>query len=112
MKTIKTTRITATDVHEKLIGQLEALVTSEDWKAFLRTAARFHRYSANNCMLILAQCPEATQVASFTTWRSFGRFPRRNETAIRILAPCDEDLGNSSDPLTEIPQLSAEVVCC
>jgi DNA invertase Pin-like site-specific DNA recombinase len=24
----------------------------------------------------------------------------------------DEDLGNSSDPLTEIPQLSAEVVCC
>ena len=26
--------------------------------------------------------------------------------------PIDEDLGNSSDPLTEIPQLSAEVVCC
>ena len=24
----------------------------------------------------------------------------------------DEDFGNSSDPLTEIPQLSAEVVCC
>ena len=33
----------------------------------------------------------------------------------RMTAPAavvDEDLGNSSDPLTEIPQLSAEVVCC
>jgi transposase InsO family protein len=29
-----------------------------------------------------------------------------------MTAALDEDLGNSSDPLTEIPQLSAEVVCC
>ena len=33
-------------------------------------------------------------------------------TVIPRLGSSDEDLGNSSDPLTEIPQLSAEVVCC
>ena len=37
--------------------------------------------------------------------------PSRN-SASEASAFADEDLGNSSDPLTEIPQLSAEVVCC
>ena len=38
--------------------------------------------------------------------------PRQFARGMTITDPDDEDLGNSSDPLTEIPQLSAEVVCC
>ena len=34
------------------------------------------------------------------------------DEAAETISFADEDLGNSSDPLTEIPQLSAEVVCC
>ena len=61
------------EVHERLVQQLEALRTSEDWAAFLRFAAKFHSYSARNTLLILNQRPSATRVASFTAWRSMGR---------------------------------------
>jgi len=75
-------------VHDQLVAQMESLVTSEDWLAFLALAARFHNYSSNNCMLILAQYPEATRVASYTTWKSLGRGVRKGEKGISILAPC------------------------
>jgi hypothetical protein len=39
-------------------------------------------------------------------------FSDHGVTGAAARRPGDEDLGNSSDPLTEIPQLSAEVVCC
>ena len=48
---------------------------------------RFHRYSLNNVCLIVAQRPTATRVAGFHTWRSLGRFVRRGEKGIAILAP-------------------------
>jgi antirestriction protein ArdC len=64
------------------------MVTSEDWLAFLRMASRFHRYSVNNVLLILFQAPEATQVASYTTWKTLGRQVRKGEKGIKILAPC------------------------
>ncbi len=53
----------------------------------LAAMARFHRYSARNVVLILAQQPAATQVAGFSTWRKLGRTVRRGERGIAILAP-------------------------
>jgi hypothetical protein len=38
-------------------------------------------------MLIARQKPDATNVAGFRTWTSLGRFVRRGETGIFILAP-------------------------
>ena len=32
-------------LHDRLSAQVEALVDSQDWRAFLAVAARFHRYS-------------------------------------------------------------------
>ena len=60
---------------------------SDRLTALLTTMARFHRYSWHNVFLIAAQCPTATRVAGFQTWRALGRFVRRGETGIAILAP-------------------------
>jgi antirestriction protein ArdC len=60
---------------------------SERLTALLKTMARFHRYSVNNICLIVSQRPTATRVAGFHTWRTFGRFVRRGEKGIAILAP-------------------------
>lgn len=75
-------------VHGQLVEQIRKLVTSEDWMAFLALATRFHAYSPNNCMLIFAQRPDATRVASYTKWQSLGRSVRKGEVGISILAPC------------------------
>src|SRR5262249_29746391 len=53
----------------------------------LKTMARFHRYSVNNICLIASQRPTATRVAGFHTWRTLGRFVRKGEKGIAILAP-------------------------
>lgn len=60
---------------------------SERLIALLKTMARFHKYSWHNVFLIASQRPDATRVAGFQTWRSLGRFVRRGEKGIAILAP-------------------------
>src|SRR5579872_6085871 len=49
--------------------------------------ARFHNYSFGNIMLIARQRPMATRVAGIRTWNSLGRFIKRGEKGILILAP-------------------------
>jgi len=60
---------------------------SESLTALLTTMARFHRYSWHNVWLIASQCPTATRVAGFHAWRGLGRFVRKGEKGIAILAP-------------------------
>src|SRR5919106_4226621 len=60
---------------------------SQRLTSLLKTMARFHRYSLHNVCLIVAQRPTATRVAGFHTWRSLGRFVRKGEKGIAILAP-------------------------
>lgn len=74
-------------LHEQLTDQVDALVNSDDWRAMLAAAARFHRYSFRNVLLILSQRPDATQVAGYRTWQSLGRQVRRGEHGIAVLAP-------------------------
>ena len=54
---------------------------------YLGAMARFHAYSFGNVMLIARQKPDATNVAGFRTWNSLGRFVKRGEKGILILAP-------------------------
>ena len=49
------------------------LLTSEGWRRWVQTRAKFHRYSFNNCMLIAMQATAATQVAGFRAWQQLGR---------------------------------------
>jgi hypothetical protein len=60
---------------------------SESLCRFLDTLARFHSYSFGNALLIAAQRPDATQVAGFHAWRKLGRFVKKGEHGIGILAP-------------------------
>lgn len=63
------------------------LLTSDGWTQWAQTRATFHRYSANNCMLIALQAPDASQVAGFRAWQSLGRQVRKGERSIKIMAP-------------------------
>ena len=74
-------------VHEQLAAGIEALVSGEDWKKMLEVAARFHRYSLNNIMLIGLQMPDATRVAGYRAWQTLGHQVRRGEHGLAILAP-------------------------
>jgi len=60
---------------------------SEELTRYLAMLARFHTYSFGNVMLILAQRPDATHVAGFHTWRQMGRFVKKGEKGIAIIAP-------------------------
>lgn len=54
---------------------------------YLAAMARFHRYSVHNVMLIYTQKDDAGNVAGFHTWRKLGRFVKKGEKGILILAP-------------------------
>lgn len=75
-----------TNALEQLRAALDA-GHSDRLTALLRTMARFHRYSINNICLIVSQRPAATRVAGFHTWRTLGRYVRKGEKGIAILAP-------------------------
>ena len=60
---------------------------SEVLTEYLNAMARFHNYSFGNIMLIARQKPMATRVAGIRTWNSLGRFVKRGEKGIMILAP-------------------------
>jgi hypothetical protein len=69
-----------------LIRQVEA-GKSETLTAYLTAMARFHNYSFGNIVAIARQKPDATRVAGFGTWKEMGRFVKRGEKGIQILAP-------------------------
>jgi antirestriction protein ArdC len=56
-------------------------------RQYLRAMAKFRNYSFGNILLIARQKPDATNVAGLRTWNSLGRFVRRGEKGIFILAP-------------------------
>jgi antirestriction protein ArdC len=71
---------------ERLSDQLERGM-SDEMKRYLKAMAQFHRYSVSNQFLILSQCPHATRVAGFLTWRKFKRHVKKGEKGIKIIAP-------------------------
>src|SRR5271167_4096460 len=54
---------------------------------YLAAMAKFRNYSFGNIMLIARQKPDASHVAGYRTWTTLGRFVRRGEKGIFILAP-------------------------
>jgi antirestriction protein ArdC len=54
---------------------------------YLAMLSKFHDYSFRNCLLIAIQRPDATYVAGFNRWKDLGRFVRKGEKGIAILAP-------------------------
>ncbi|MBV8629650.1 MAG: DUF1738 domain-containing protein [Silvibacterium sp.] len=71
---------------DSLIQQLEA-GKSEALTAYLTAMARFHNYSFGNILAIARQKPDATRVAGIRTGNELGRFVKKGEKGIQILAP-------------------------
>jgi antirestriction protein ArdC len=71
---------------EELVATLNA-GHSEALTSYLKAIGRFHRYSLHNVILIASQKPDATYVAGFRTWNELGRFVKKGEKGILILAP-------------------------
>ncbi|MHC4463578.1 MAG: ArdC family protein [Planctomycetota bacterium] len=80
----------ARKVSEQAFNELvEAVEAGKSQKLveYLKAMGRFHKYSLGNAILIGFQRPDATHVAGFRTWQKLGRYVRRNEKGIAIMAP-------------------------
>ncbi len=84
----------AADLKARITEQIKELATAtdaarltEEMVNYLDTCAKFHRYSLFNVFQILVTRPDATTVAGFKKWQSLGRFVRKGEHGIPILAP-------------------------
>ena len=75
------------DTALKELTEALAAGKSQTLTAYLAALARFHSYSFGNVMLIMMQKPDATQVAGFRTWKKLGRWVRKGEKGIVIIAP-------------------------
>jgi len=86
-------RLTLEQLHDQLRSAVGAIETGDQWRAWLDFAGRLHRYSFDNLMLIMAQRPDATAVASYRTWKSIDRHVQRGERSIKVLAPSTRRTG-------------------
>lgn len=62
--------------------------SSDSFKRYLSCCSKFHNYSLNNTLLILAQKPDASLVAGYRSWQAnFNRHVDKGEKGLMILAP-------------------------
>ena len=90
----------ARQIASKAIEQLSQALEgghSEKLREHLAAMARFRRYSLHNVMLIASQKPTATHVAGFHAWHKLGRFVKKGEKGILILAPIIRKKAENSD---------------
>lgn len=94
------------EIEMKLQAGVEEYFQSDKYAKLLKMMSKFHNYSFNNCLLIMLQCPYASYVSGYSTWKhTFHRIVKKGEKAIRIVAPCphkivDEDTGEETVYMT------------
>lgn len=77
------------ELTDKLENGIKELYASGRYAEYLAAMSKFHHYSFGNALLILFQCPTATHVAGYNTWKKeFGRHVKAQEHGIKIIAPC------------------------
>lgn len=104
-KTAEQRRAEAEKLHATIAEQVDALRSTKRWADFLAFATKFHSYSFNNLMLIMAQRPEASAVAGFRKWQELGRQVRKGERSIKILGYAEKKLSEE-----EVKQLSDRII--
>lgn len=97
------------EITDKLEAGIKEIYESGKYTTWLNTMSKFHKYSLNNTILIMAQRPDATMVAGFNQWKKdFERNVKKGEKAIRIIAwnPHNETVQlKKLDPKTKLPVL-------
>ena len=101
-KTPEQRRAEAEALQGSIAEQVEELRNTDQWKKMLDYAQKFHAYSINNLLLIMAQMETATQVAGYRKWQSLGRQVRKGERGIRIF-------GSGEKKITEEDENGEEV---
>lgn len=100
------------EITDRLEQGVKDLFTGEKYLSYLQTMSRFHRYSTRNTLLIYMQKPDAMLVAGYQAWQSkFGRYVKKGETGIKILAPTPFTITKEQqklDPDSRRPILSAD----
>ena len=91
---------------EQLVTALQA-GQSHALTAYLKAIGRFHRYSLNNVLLIALQKPNASYVAGFRTWNELGRFVKKGQKGIMILAPIVRRRAEDEDTADEVSRTIA-----
>ena len=76
------------ELTDRLENGVRELYASDSYAQYISAMAKFHHYSFGNALLILFQCPHATNVAGYNTWKQLGRQVKKGEKGILILAPC------------------------
>lgn len=89
------------DITDRLEKGVSEIFQSEKYQRFLDTMARFPHYSLNNNILIMMQKPDATLCQSYTGWKQMGRYVKKGEKGIRILAPAPYKLEQERDKLDD-----------
>lgn len=86
------------ELHEKLTGAVETLVSGRDWARALAFAARFRSRSFNNTLLIWVQHeaafeagrvpgPVPSYVAGYRQWQQLGQQVQKGQPGYMIFAP-------------------------
>ena len=101
------------ELHEKLTGAVESLVSGDDWRQALAFAARFRSRSFNNTMLIWVQHeaafeagrvpePFPTLVAGYRQWQGLGRQVMKGQPGYMIFAPVTGRFASSQSCRSEL----------
>lgn len=75
------------ELSEKIAAGVKQTFESGNYKKYLKSVSLFHNYSPRNTLLIFMQRRNATHVAGYETWKNQGRFVKRDEKGIAIIAP-------------------------
>ena len=88
-------------ITDKLEKGVKDVFQSDKYKQFLNVMAKFPRYSVNNTMLIMMQRPDAQLCQSFIGWKQMGRYVKKGEKGISILAPAPYKIEREQTKLDE-----------
>lgn len=75
------------EIYQKLKDGVEKIFNSNDYKNYLKFCSMFKGYSFHNTILIFMQKPDAIMVAGIKSWNKMGRYVKKGEKGIPILAP-------------------------
>ncbi|MCR5337557.1 MAG: ImmA/IrrE family metallo-endopeptidase [Lachnospiraceae bacterium] len=75
-------------IQKKLEDGVREIYSSDKYRQYIRAMSKFPKYSINNCILIVSQCPVASLVCGYHTWqKEFNRTVNKGEHGIMIMAP-------------------------
>ena len=81
----------------------KAAASGEEYAKYLNVQARYNRYSVNNALLIAAQMPDATKLATFEEWQENKIQIRAGAKAITLLKSAGYKFGEDGKLSAETP---------